>query len=93
MASDERTVYLEELVHELDACGLVARVVQTRSGPAFLRVVNPDAASLTENVTCAPVPETTEHYFWWSWGERLHRVDDPGAAARKVARVLEPKTV
>ncbi|GAA0946739.1 hypothetical protein [Actinocorallia libanotica] len=93
MAGNERIAYLEELVHALDARGLVARVVQTRSGPAFLRVVNPDAASLTENVTCAPVPESAEHYFWWSWGERLHRVDDPDAAARKVARVLEPKTV
>lgn len=93
MVSDERVAYLEELVHALDDCGLVARVVQTRSGPAFLRVVNPDAASLTENVTCAPAPETREHYFWWSWGERLHPVDDPGTAARKVARVLEPKTV
>ncbi|GAB3275788.1 hypothetical protein GCM10027589_01110 [Actinocorallia lasiicapitis] len=92
MISDRRVGYLEELVEELDACGLVARVVRTRSGPAFLRVVNPSAASLTENVTCAPVPETREHYFWWSWGERLHRVDDPGAAARKLARVLEPCT-
>lgn len=93
MVSEERVAYLEELVHALDARGLVARVVHTRSGPAFLRVVNPDAASLTENVTCAPGPDTADHYFWWSWGERLHRVDEPDAAARKVARVLEPKTV
>jgi hypothetical protein len=93
VAGDKRIAYLEELVHALDSCGLMARVVRTRSGPAFLRVVNPDAAGLTENVTCAPVPESAEHYFWWSWGERLHRVDDPGAAARKLARVLEPKTV
>jgi hypothetical protein len=28
-------------------------------------------------------------YFWWSWGEPLHGVDDPGGAAVKVARVLE----
>ncbi|GAA3229638.1 hypothetical protein [Actinocorallia longicatena] len=92
MTGDLKVGYLEELVGELDACGLIARVVRTRSGPAFLRVVNPRAASLTENVTCAPAPESREHYFWWSWGERLHRVDDPGAAARKVARVLEPLT-
>jgi hypothetical protein len=90
VVTDRRTCYLEELEHELDTRGLVARVVRTRSGPAFLRVVNPDAASLAEDVTCAPAPESHDHYYWWSWGERLHRVDDPGGAARKLARVLQP---
>jgi hypothetical protein len=89
VVTDRRTDYLEELEHELDTRGLVARVVRTRSGPAFLRVVNPDAASLAEDVTCAPAPETHVHYYWWSWGERMHRVDDPGGAARKLARVLQ----
>jgi hypothetical protein len=84
--SEQPIGYLEDLVQELDACGLLARVVKTRSGPAFLRVVNPEAASLTENVTYA------DHFFWWSWGEPMHRVDDPGGAALKVARVLEPRT-
>ncbi|ROO89518.1 hypothetical protein EDD29_7215 [Actinocorallia herbida] len=92
MTGDERVDHLEGLVRELAERGLLARVVRTRSGPAFLRVVNPDAASLTENVTCAPAPESREPWFWWSWGERLHRVDDPRAAARKLARVLEPHT-
>ncbi|MDL4777519.1 hypothetical protein [Actinomadura xylanilytica] len=90
MVSDIRVGFLEKLEHELDTRGLVARVVRTRSGPAFLRVVNPDAASLAEDVTCAPAPETHDHYYWWSWGERMHRVDDPGGAALKLARVLEP---
>ncbi|WP_235834523.1 hypothetical protein, partial [Actinomadura logoneensis] len=90
MAHDERVGYLEELEHELDTRGLVARVVRTRSGPAFLRVVNPEAASLAEDVTCAPAPETRDHYFWWSWGERMHRVDDPRGAASKLAHVLRP---
>ena len=90
MVTDRRTGYLRELEHELDTRGLVARVVRTRSGPAFLRVVNPEAASLAEDVTCAPAPESPEHYFWWSWGERMHRVDDPGGAALKLAHVLQP---
>jgi len=90
VVSDERVGYLQELGHELDTRGLVARVVRTRSGPAFLRVVNPEAASLAEDVTCAPAPESPEHYYWWSWGERMHRVDDPGGAAVKLARVLQP---
>ncbi|MQY06360.1 hypothetical protein [Actinomadura macrotermitis] len=90
MVSDRRVGYLEELEHELGSRGLVARVVRTRSGPAFLRVVNPDAASLAEDVTCAPAPESRDHYYWWSWGERMHRVDDPGGAAVKLAHVLQP---
>lgn len=90
MVSDNRVGYLEELEHELGSRGLVARVVRTRSGPAFLRVVNPEAASLAEDVTCAPAPDTRDHYYWWSWGERMHRVDDPGGAAIKLAHVLQP---
>ncbi|MFG2003540.1 hypothetical protein ACGFNU_30705 [Spirillospora sp. NPDC048911] len=89
MVSDRRVGYLEELEHELDTRGLVARVVRTRSGPAFLRVVNPEAASLAEDVTCAPAPESHDHYYWWSWGERMHRVDDPEGAAVKLAHVLQ----
>lgn len=73
---------LERLVSELDARGLIARVVRTQSGRAFVRVINPNATSLTENVVC----KSTD--YWWSWGERMHRADDPAGAATKVARVL-----
>jgi len=78
--------HLERLVSELDARGLLARVVRTPSGRAFVRVINPKATSLTENVTCRP--QATTDYYWWSWGERMHRADDPAGAATKVARVL-----
>ncbi|RAY11817.1 hypothetical protein DPM19_27960 [Actinomadura craniellae] len=91
MVSDSRVSYLEVLEHELGSLGLVARVVRTRSGPAFLRVVNPAAAGLAEDVGCAPAPDTPDHYYWWSWGERMHRVDDPCGAASKLARVLEAR--
>ncbi|HEX2315382.1 MAG TPA: hypothetical protein VHJ17_16685 [Thermomonospora sp.] len=89
MASDYRVGHLEELRRAVGSRGLVARVVRTRSGPAFLRVVNPEAGGLAEDVTCAPVPDRPEHWFWWSWGERMHRVDDPGGAASKLAHVLQ----
>lgn len=94
MPDERRVGYLEGLVRELSARGLVARVIRSRSGPAFCRVVNPDAASLSENVMCAPAPGAVEQslwLFWWSWGEPLHDVDDPGGAAVKVARVLEAR--
>ncbi|WP_459805586.1 hypothetical protein [Herbidospora sp. RD11066] len=47
-----------------------------------MRVINPKATSLTENVVCKSAD------YWWSWGERMHRADDPAGAASKVARVL-----
>jgi hypothetical protein len=92
MPDERRVGYLEGLVRELSERGLVARVVRSRSGPAFCRVINPEAASLSENVMCAPEPGDADHppwYFWWSWGEQMHVVDDPCGAAVKVARVLE----
>ncbi len=58
------------------------RVVTTQSGRAFVRVINLKATSLTENVVCKSAD------YWWSLGERMHRVDDPAGAATKVARVL-----
>jgi hypothetical protein len=75
---------------ELDARGLVARVLRNRSGVAFVRVVNPLAVTLRESVTCAPSPAGLhDWYYWWSWGACTHRVDDPAGAASKVAHVLD----
>jgi hypothetical protein len=90
VARDARHDHLNRLMRELGARGLVASVVKTRSGPTFLRVVNPEATNLSEIVTCAPAPNSAEHFFWWSWGELMHPVDDPRGAACKLARVLEP---
>ncbi|GAA2900304.1 hypothetical protein GCM10010517_65940 [Streptosporangium fragile] len=82
--------HLERLVSELDSRGLHARVVRPQSGRAFVRVINPNATSLAENVTCRAqaTPSQRDMYYWWSWGERMHTVEDPAGAATKVARVL-----
>ncbi len=82
--------YLENLAAELGARGLAARVLRTVSGVAFVRVINPLATTMRESVTCAPSPAGLhDWYYWWSWGECLHRVDDPAGAASKVAHVLD----
>jgi hypothetical protein len=82
--------HLERLVAELGARDLLARIVRTPSGRLFVRVINPRATSLIENVTCrpAPVPDVLDWWFCWSWGDRMHKADDPAGAATKVARVL-----
>jgi hypothetical protein len=53
-------------------------------------VINPNATSLAENVTCRAqaAPSCRDWYYWWSWGERMHTAEDPAGAATKVARVL-----
>ena len=82
--------YLKNLADELDARGLITRVSRARSGVAFVRVVNPLATAMHEHVTCAPSPAGLhDWYYWWSWGECMHCVDDPAGAASKVARVLD----
>ncbi|GAA0914616.1 hypothetical protein [Nonomuraea longicatena] len=80
--------HLERLVAELSTHGLLARVVRTQSGRTFVRVINPEATSLSENVTCRPTPDVPDWWYCWSWGERMHTADDPAGAATKVARVL-----
>ncbi|MFB4270713.1 hypothetical protein [Nonomuraea sp. GTA35] len=87
---DDNFEHLERLVAELDARGLLARVVRTQSGRTFVRVINPSATSLSENVTCrsASVSDMRDWWYCWSWGERMHTADDPAGAATKVARVL-----
>ena len=87
--------YLRNLADHLGGRGLRANVVQGSTGANFIRVVNPRAASLSETVTCAPIStdsETLDWSFWWSWGERMHHVNDPAGAATKVAHVLESIT-
>jgi hypothetical protein len=87
---DDNFEHLERLVSELGARGLLARVVRTQTGRLFVRVINPEATSLTENVTCRPstVADLPDWHYCWSWGEPMHAADDPAGAATKVARVL-----
>jgi hypothetical protein len=87
---DDDFELLERLVAELGALGLLARVVRAQSGRRFVRVINPNATSLSENVTCRPtaVSDIPDWWYCWSWGERMHTADDPAGAATKVARVL-----
>ncbi|MFC4907975.1 hypothetical protein [Actinomadura gamaensis] len=84
---EARAVHLEMLARAVaELTGLRARVVP--AGPAFLRVVNPKAASLAEDVRCDLL--AGEWWFVWSWGDRLGPADDPDGAARMLDHVLSP---
>ncbi|MCP2338243.1 hypothetical protein [Actinomadura rupiterrae] len=84
---DARRVHLEALGKAIrELTGLRARVVPV--GPAFLRVVNPKAAGLAEDVRCDLL--AGEWWFVWSWGDSLGPADDPDGAARAVEHVLTP---
>ena len=48
---DDNIGHLERLVSELGAHGLLARVVRTQTGRLFVRVINPNATSLSDPAT------------------------------------------
>jgi hypothetical protein len=69
---------------------LQAKIMQgSRSGPAVLHVVNPDAAHMTEDIGCEP-QDSGEFWFTWSWGNTLGPADDPAGVAAAILRVLTP---
>src|SRR5690606_11336354 len=85
---DDNFGHLERLVSELDARGLLARVVRTQSGRLLVRVINANATSGSEDVACRMATDVPVWWYCWSGGERRHTVDGPAGAAGKVARVL-----
>ncbi|WP_119927687.1 hypothetical protein [Bailinhaonella thermotolerans] len=82
MAGEELVAHLRRLGDEVAEFGLRARVCAERNGWPYLRVVNPEAETMAENVSCA-----TGAYVW-SWGDRIGPVGNPRRVALVIARVL-----
>jgi hypothetical protein len=87
-SASQELEHLEVLKHHLAARGFRARVVQPRSKPTFLRVVNIETGQLSEDITCAQAEG--ELCFLWSWGTPITPVRHPESAAERVAYVLRP---
>ena len=87
-----RSYHLHRLATALDTQGLHSTVQTTY--PAALHVFTPGAAMLAESIDCIPGTDDSGRLHWyyrWSWGELLHDVDDPSAAAAKIADVLSAR--
>ncbi|AWS46132.1 ATP-binding protein [Streptosporangium sp. 'caverna'] len=81
--------YLEQLRDRLQIMGFLARVCPADGrAVAYLRVINPEATSLTEIVYAAQ--EAEQWHFWWGWAEKIATVDDIEAVSRRIAHVLTP---
>ncbi|REE97849.1 hypothetical protein [Thermomonospora umbrina] len=53
----------------------------------YLRVFNPDAAKLAEDVGCR-IEDDGDHWFWWSWGNTIAPADDIDGTVKAIKRVI-----
>ncbi|MFC4011327.1 hypothetical protein ACFOY2_29150 [Nonomuraea purpurea] len=74
---------LQELLHNL---GLHTRLLTQDERLPRLRVINPEATTLSEVITAEP--EEDQWLFWWSWTEPITEVAHLAAAADRICRVL-----
>ncbi len=86
VAADEVISHLEDLAADLKGRGFTATVTSDGRYP-FVRVVNSTAAQLSEQVYAALAADGSV-WFWWSWAERIAPIQEPAAAAAKIAHVL-----
>jgi hypothetical protein len=83
-----RTIaHLEALAERLRAEGWYARVDVSARQAGSVRVVNPSAAPLNDDITVEP-DDAGLWWFRWSFGDRIAHVDDPGIAAARIIQVL-----
>ena len=78
---------LDQLGPALTARGMTASLVTPAGRVPSLRVVNPAAPALAEDVY-AGCCEDGSWWFWWSWAERIAAASDLDQAAARIAHVL-----
>jgi hypothetical protein len=79
--------HLETFAERLRADGWYARLLFADAQTPALRVVNPAAVPLNDDITLGQ-DEAGAWWFHWSFGERIAHVGDPDVAAARIARVL-----
>jgi hypothetical protein len=79
--------HFEGFAERLRADGWYACVLLTDAHTPALRVVNPAAVSLNDDVTLGR-DKVGAWWFHWSFGERIAHVGDLDVAAARIARVL-----
>ena len=78
---------LDQLGPALTARGMTTSLVTPAGRVPSLRVVNPAAPALAEDVY-AGCCEDGSWWFWWSWAERIAAASDLDQAAARIAHVL-----
>lgn len=78
---------LEQLGPALARYGMTASLVTPAGRVPSLRVVNPAAPALAEDIY-AGCCEDGSWWFWWSWAERIAAASDVDQAAALIAHVL-----
>lgn len=78
---------LEGLAAELAKRGLMTRLMTPPGRIPSLRVVNPAACRLAEDVYVGRSQDGM-WWFWWPWAERIAPGDQMDVAAALIARVL-----
>lgn len=78
---------LDELAAELGKHGLKSRLMAPPGRVPNLRVVNPAASRLAEDIYVGRSQDGL-WWFWWPWAERIAPGDEFAAAAAVIARVL-----
>lgn len=86
--ADQAATHLSDLQTLLQKQGLHARVLTHPERLPRLRVINPEATSLCEVITAAPLEG--EWSLWWSWAEQITPVSDIATAAERIGHVLTP---
>jgi hypothetical protein len=78
---------LDQLEPALAARGMTASLVTPAGRVPSLRVVNPAAPALAEDVYAGCCADGS-WWFWWSWAERIAAASDLDQAAARIAHVL-----
>jgi hypothetical protein len=78
---------LDQLGPALARYGMTASLVTPDGRVPSLRVVNPAAPALAEDVYTGRC-EDGSWWFWWSWAERIAAASDLDDAAARIAHVL-----
>jgi len=81
------TDQLERLAPVLSRHGMTSNLMAPSGRVPSLRVLNPAAPALAEDVY-ADRCEDGSWWFWWSWAERISAAGDLERAAARIAHVL-----
>ncbi|SEH02426.1 hypothetical protein SAMN05444920_12684 [Nonomuraea solani] len=82
----EAATHLGNLQEALQSFGLHARLLTQDDRLPRLRVINPEATTLTETISVRPRDD--QWLFWWSWNAPITDVAQLATAAERIRYVL-----